>query len=258
MNLASRPSYITNPDEQEECWTSILYMKYAYILATKSLSVNNAKELIGRKVEDQYLGCMNKTDTKSSARVKARVDPSEEDLISLCNILMKNKTNSAANAKRSHVLFHYNGHGVLPPNDQGEIFLVDKNNPVLCRPFPISKLKQYLNGPTMYVLDCSRSELLVSHLCTESTPQILPASTYDTIILGSCSRDDYLPNIEGLPLDIFTSCLTTPLKMAIRYFEVKNPFHLVNKDRNLYDEIPGTLVYITIDIILYRMIEILP
>lgn len=207
--------------------------------------------MISRRIEDQYLGCMNKKDNKSSARVKAKIDPSCEEFNNLLSTLMKNRTSG----KKSHVLFHYNGHGVPLPTEKGDLFLLEKdNNMMRYKEYPAQKIRQTLTCPTMFVLDCSRAELLISHLCPESTPQILPACTFDTLILASCSRNDLLPSCEGLPYDIFTACLTTPLKVAVRFFQIKNAFHMRNKERNLYDEIQGTIVYIYY---FYRLIKIL-
>ena len=50
------------------------------------------------------------------ARYKTAKDPTVENVKKLCSSLRKN-------AKEERVLFHYNGHGVPRPTDNGEIWV---------------------------------------------------------------------------------------------------------------------------------------
>ena len=45
----------------------------------------------------------------------------------------------------------------------------------------------------------------------------------DTIVLAPCSASEVLPMHPDYPADIFTSCLTTPIPMALRWFVRRNP-----------------------------------
>lgn len=48
-----------------------------------------------------------------------------------------------------------------------------------------------------------------------STPS--PPNYKNCIQLAACSADQILPMNPDLPADIFTSCLTTPIKIALRW-----------------------------------------
>ncbi len=40
----------------------------------------------------------------------------------------------------------------------------------------------------------------------------------DCILLAACGAHEILPQNADLPADIFTSCLTTPIKIALRWY----------------------------------------
>jgi regulator-associated protein of mTOR len=58
----------------------------------------------------------------------------------------------------------------------------------------------------------------------------------DCILLAACGAHEILPQNADLPADIFTSCLTTPIKIALRWF---CPRSLLPLDVDLIDKIPG-------------------
>ena len=60
----------------------------------------------------------------------------------------------------------------------------------------------------------------------------------DVIILGSCDATAQLPPNPELPADIFTACLTTPLRMALR-FACRNA--LLYAPGGAIDTLPGAL-----------------
>ncbi|KAK5079619.1 Target of rapamycin complex 1 subunit kog1, partial [Cryomyces antarcticus] len=45
----------------------------------------------------------------------------------------------------------------------------------------------------------------------------------DCIHLAACREKEALPTNPDLPADVFTSCLTTPIEMAVRFFIMQNP-----------------------------------
>lgn len=45
----------------------------------------------------------------------------------------------------------------------------------------------------------------------------LPPSMKNCIQLAACEANELLPMIPDLPADLFTSCLTTPIKIALRW-----------------------------------------
>ena len=62
------------------------------------------------------------------------------------------------------------------------------------------------------------------------------------IQLGACQGNEILPMNSELPADLFTSCLTTPIRIALRWFVMQNSGKLlpsINVD--LLDKIPGCI-----------------
>ncbi|KAI2512997.1 Raptor N-terminal CASPase like domain [Fragilaria crotonensis] len=61
----------------------------------------------------------------------------------------------------------------------------------------------------------------------------------DTIVLSPTSENEWLPMHPDYPADIFTSCLTTPIKMALRWFVRRNPQSMGSLNPDVVDAIPG-------------------
>ncbi|CAN0406321.1 unnamed protein product, partial [Discosporangium mesarthrocarpum] len=63
----------------------------------------------------------------------------------------------------------------------------------------------------------------------------------DCIVLASCGANERLPMNPELPADLFTSCLTTPIPIALRWFIWQNRLSMERVDPEWVDEIPGRL-----------------
>ena len=61
----------------------------------------------------------------------------------------------------------------------------------------------------------------------------------DTIVLCPTSENEWLPMTPEYPADIFTSCLTTPIQMALRWFVRCNPQSMGGLSPEAVDSIPG-------------------
>lgn len=60
--------------------------------------------------------------------------------------------------------------------------------------------------------------------------------------MAACTANQILPMNPQLPADLFTSCLTTPIKIALKWFTLQQPTSLVPKlTTNFIDRIPGQL-----------------
>ena len=67
-----------------------------------------------------------------------------------------------------------------------------------------------------------------------------PISNRNCIQLAACSATQLLPMNPELPADLFTSCLTTPIKMALRWFVMQNQGKLAPRiSVEMLDKIPG-------------------
>jgi regulator-associated protein of mTOR len=186
-------------------------------------------EFIGNALQQQY------EKWQAKAKYKQCLDPTSEELRKVCLSLRKN-------SKSDRVLFHYNGHGVPKPTKNGELWVFGKYY-THYTPVAICELRSWLGDPAIYVLDCSAAGVLISHLVDNqalkagmalsekrSNRSLSPSQSdsYNnlasftmegpTIVLAACKANEVLPLNPLYPADLFTSCLTTPITTAIRWF----------------------------------------
>ena len=155
--------------------------------------------------------------------------------------IQKVTTTLRRNAKDERVLFHYNGHGVPKPTANGEIWVFNRSYTQYI-PLSIYDLQTWMWSPSIYVFDCSNAGMIVDAFQTfaeqhqreydllmtqsrNSLPsQLKPAPNFKQCIqLAACATNQILPMNPELPADLFTSCLTTPIKV-----------HTVRKLNNSY------------------------
>jgi len=158
-------------------------------------------------------------------RYKLSLDPSIDDAKKFCQMMRKS-------AKDERVLFHYNGHGVPKPTSGGEIWVFNKNFTQYI-PVPVYDFMGYLGTPCLYVWDCSAAGHIINafkKFAEQRDSEISPGEQSsskprfkDCIHLAACRADENLPMNPDLPADLFTSCLTTPIDMALRFFILQNP-----------------------------------
>ncbi|CAH1415853.1 unnamed protein product [Lactuca virosa] len=142
-------------------------------------------------------------------------------------------------AKSERVLFHYNGHGVPKPTSNGEIWFFNRTQYI---PLPINDLDSWLKTPSIYVFDCSAAGMIANAFIElqDWTPSSSSSGTSprDCILLAACEAHETLPQSHEFPADVFTSCLTTPIKIALRWFCTRSLLH-ESLDYSLIDRIPG-------------------
>lgn len=229
LNIGTDPPDIIKPAScaRRECWldTSSCWMETPSPAQKEKLHAE-----IGNALQRQY------EKWQSKAKYKQCLDPTFDDLRRLCMNLRKG-------ARTDRLLFHYNGHGVPRPTDNGEIWVFAKHY-THYMPVSISDLRLWFGGPSIYVLDCSGAGALIEHFLSPVQPEFDPSKvatgggSYDppemflpqtnagllddkvpedsTFVLAACRKDDVLPFNPQYPADIFTSCLTTPISIAVR------------------------------------------
>ncbi|GMI64468.1 hypothetical protein like AT3G08850 [Hibiscus trionum] len=217
LNISVDPPDVIkiSPCARMECWVDPF-----------SMAPPKALETIGKNLRDQYERWQPK------ARCKVELDPTVDEVKKLCNTCRRY-------AKSERVLFHYNGHGVPKPTANGEIWLFNKSYTQYI-PLPISDLDSWLKTPSIYVFDCSAAGMVVNAFielldCGTSN---YSGSARDCILLAACEAHETLPQSAEFPADVFTSCLTTPIKMALRWFCTRSLLH-ESLDCLLIDKIPG-------------------
>ncbi|GLG94261.1 Regulatory-associated protein of mTOR [Gryllus bimaculatus] len=233
LNVGVDPPDIvkTQPCARLECWIDPL-----------SMSPQKALETIGANLQKQY------ERWQPRARYKQSLDPTAEEVKKLCTSLRRN-------AKEERVLFHYNGHGVPKPTSNGEIWVFNKTYTQYI-PLSVYDLQTWMGAPSIYVYDCSNAGIVVDsfkqfaeqhereyeQMVAQNRNPVPPPSFKNCIQLAACADNQILPMNPDLPADIFTSCLTTPIKIALRWFVMQNTSKLVPKiSMDLIDKIPGQL-----------------
>ncbi|XP_034913612.1 regulatory-associated protein of TOR 1 isoform X2 [Populus alba] len=217
LNISVDPPDVIkiSPCARMECWTDPL-----------SMAPQKALETIGKNLSIQYERWQPK------ARYKVQLDPTVDEVKKLCNTCRKY-------AKSERVLFHYNGHGVPKPTTNGEIWLFNKSYTQYI-PLPVSDLDSWLRTPSIYVFDCSAAGMIVNAFLElhDWNASGSAGSTRDCILLAACEAHETLPQSDEFPADVFTSCLTTPIKMALKWF-YRRSLLCDSLDYSLIDKIPG-------------------
>lgn len=228
LNIGIDPPDIVkpNPCARKECWFD------------PTGSKQKGLEFIGNALQQQY------EKWQSKAKYKQCLDPTSDELRKVCINLRKN-------SKNDRLLLHYNGHGVPKPTKNGELWVFGKYY-THYTPVAICELRGWIGDPAIYVLDCSAAGVLISHLVDSlslkganasdksgglRSPSPSAAGAYSegskytmdgpTIVLAACKANEVLPMNPLYPADLFTSCLTTPIAIAIRWFILQVSFSYV-------------------------------
>ncbi|KAK7395010.1 hypothetical protein VNO78_15551 [Psophocarpus tetragonolobus] len=217
LNISVDPPDVIkiSPCARMECWIDPF-----------SMAPQKALESIGKTLSSQYERWQPK------ARYKCQLDPTVDEVKKLC-------TTCRRYAKSERVLFHYNGHGVPKPTANGEIWVFNKSYTQYI-PLAINELDSWLKTPSIYVFDCSAAGMIVNSFIELHDWSTLNSSVSqrDCILLAACEAHETLPQSAEFPADVFTSCLTTPIKMALRWFCTRSLLR-ESLDYSLIDKIPG-------------------
>jgi len=210
----------TNPCARLECWVDPIPPD------STNQSSNNTNAQIGKNLQSQYENLSLRT------RYKVIMDPTIEELKRYTTSLRR-----TAHAER--ILFHYNGHGVPKPTASGEVWCFNRSYTQYI-PISLYDLQEWVGAPGLWVWDCSASGGIIKcfldgaekhNLGQEEALRRDPNRAQqqplvkweDCIHLAACRENEVLPSNPQLPADIFTSCLTTPIAMAVRFFILQNP-----------------------------------
>lgn len=231
LNIGVDPPDVvkTQPCARLECWLDPLQSP-----------PQKALEAIGAALQKQY------ERWQSRARYKLSLDPTVEEVKKLCSSLRRN-------SKEDRVLFHYNGHGVPKPTVNGEIWVFNRSYTQYI-PLSMYDLQQWMGAPSIYVYDCSSAGLILDSFnkfavqherefeISLGVKGQAPPSYRGCIQLAACRPHQVLPMSPDLPADLFTSCLTTPVQMALRWFVLQGGSRLVpNVTLELLERVPGQL-----------------
>jgi len=255
LNIGVDPPDVVKiqPCSRLECW-----------IDPSSVSPPKAMELIGSNLQMQY------ERWQPRARYKKCHDPTVEDVKKLCTSLRRN-------AKGERILFHYNGHGVPKPTANGEIWVFNKTFTQYI-PLSIFELITWMSAPSIYVYDCSNAGIIINsfqpyaeqheHELKKALAAALQRGGVQQLVCGSggaanvaanqvqlpnqmvsykncihlaaCAANEILPMNAQLPADLFTSCLTTPINIALKWYAMQEKLGMVPRIQSeLIDKIPG-------------------
>jgi regulatory associated protein of mTOR len=228
----------TNPCARMECWVDPIPLDN-----TNTGSSTNANAQIGKNLQAQYETLSVRT------RYKVVLDPTLEEL-------KRFTVNLRKQASYERLLFHYNGHGVPKPTQSGEVWCFNRSYTQYI-PVSLYDLQEWIAAPSIWVWDCSASGGIIDSFL-EASKKHMDNQTealrrdpsrmnhekiYDynnTVHLAACDTNQVLPTNPDLPADIFTACLTTPIKMAIRFFMLQRPLsNISNVTLAEASDIPG-------------------
>lgn len=216
----------TNPCAVLECWVD-----------PRTMPSGKALDAIGSNLRCQF--------EQLSLKIpyKPVLDPSLEDLRRCCQQLRKQ-------AKDDAVLFYYNGHGVPRPTPSGELWCFNSDYTQYI-PVSLQEVQGWLGSPGVFIWDCSAAGHLLNNfnIFAEKRDREVGAHggyrdgahpMMNSLQLAACAANEQLPSRPNIPADLFTSCLTSPIDIALRYFVMSNalPYSVSN---DMLIQLPGDL-----------------
>lgn len=188
-----------------------------------------AELTITRNIQKQY------EHWQPRCRYKCVIDPTTEECKRLLSSLRKA-------SREERILFHYNGHGVPKPTAAGELWMFNRQFTQYI-PISIQEIHSLLSGsstlsissttkpppsPSIIVLDCPDATIAQRHFVRAATAAATAAAVGGyadhIVVLASSSFGEPLPQCPTLPQDLFTSCLTSPIRVAQQYHQYKNGY----------------------------------
>jgi regulatory associated protein of mTOR len=217
----------TSPCAVLECWVD-----------PHTMPSHKALEAIGTNLQHQFEGLSLKIPYKPV------LDPSYEDL-------RRYSITARKQAKDDTVVFYYNGHGVPKPTPSGELWCFNRNYTQYI-PVSLMEVQSWLGSPGVYIWDCSAAGNLLQNfnsfaerrdqeinLTGGGHPEGLQPFM-NCLQLAACAANEQLPSCPELPADLFTSCLTSPIDIALRYF-IMNHQLPNNISAEMVSQLPGDL-----------------
>ncbi|WVQ72494.1 hypothetical protein IAR50_002049 [Cryptococcus sp. DSM 104548] len=155
----------------------------------------------------------------------------------------------------SYVAVVYNGHGIQePPTEAGELWCYDKDfgeslqsgGPSEYIPILLFDLLTWAGASTCFVWDCPNAGRFIRAAHTEASEidcQLRAAAAQNPSVaevhpsiyakrqihFAACSAEEAVPRVKGMPDDLFTACLTTPLRIALLFHNLQT-FPLTKSD----------------------------
>eukprot|EP00928_Gymnodinium_smaydae_P058543 TRINITY_DN4173_c1_g2_i1.p1 TRINITY_DN4173_c1_g2~~TRINITY_DN4173_c1_g2_i1.p1 ORF type:complete len:1845 (+),score=455.00 TRINITY_DN4173_c1_g2_i1:112-5646(+) len=150
---------------------------------------------------------------------------------------LKNVVRTARKAGKDRICFHYvHHHAPSTPAlaDSGclQLYSQDANEHVA---LPLSSVAEFLGAPAVYIFDCPDSGQLVGALGGLASP-----GEEDVVAFGSLSPGEVAPWTQlALPADLFSACLTSPIRAALNFHHVRGAEVLSMVPRSAFKLLTG-------------------
>ena len=210
---------------------------------TSTESTSNPQQEIAKAIVTQYQHCMPKM------ALAARVNPTINDF--------KNSLSKLKHATpETRTLFHYAAHGA--PDVSSQYIMLHSQDKLSFDHFPIESVLAATDTCSVHIIDCDNAGALMSAYNSYISDKKDSGKSTDLFAFFSCGQREKLPRSPGLPHDIFTSCMTTPARIALfwhsrHYYCFKNgPLRPLAPD--FFQNAPSGVLE-DIGLILHRLVE---
>eukprot|EP01105_Mastigella_eilhardi_P022041 TRINITY_DN5399_c0_g1_i1.p1 TRINITY_DN5399_c0_g1~~TRINITY_DN5399_c0_g1_i1.p1 ORF type:complete len:1313 (-),score=293.10 TRINITY_DN5399_c0_g1_i1:67-4005(-) len=197
LNIGVDPPDIVkvHPCATQECW-----------LDTSKYTAQKAQPVITENIKKQYATLSQIVDVQRDLTVC--FDTTVEDIMKVSEVYRRN-------TKNHRILCHFNGHGVPQPSKHAELWVLNKDFTQYI-PLSISVLHGWVGAPSIYVLDCGNAGVIANWFI-QATENSKDKTHNDVLLLGACSAGQVPPMNPNYPADLFTCCLTCPLRTALMW-----------------------------------------
>lgn len=210
---------------------------------TSTESTSNPQQEIAKAIVTQYQQCMPKM------ALAARVNPTINDFK---NSLSKVKLQNSS----VRTLFHYASHG--GPDVSSQYIMLHSPDKQSFDHFPIESVLTATDSCSIHILDCDNAGALINSYRSFINDKAESGIKMDLFAFFACGTREKLPRSPDLPHDIFTSCMTTPARIALlwhsrHYYCFKNgPLRPLSTD--FFRSSPNNILD-DISLILHRLVE---
>ncbi|KAG5503206.1 hypothetical protein GH5_04269 [Leishmania sp. Ghana 2012 LV757] len=191
------------PCAKMECWIDpmVAHVAQSAYRSSRGSGAGGGSDSIAETLERQYRSVL-RDDVGVTRVVEESLELSKAALVK-----------SRRMARDGRVLIHYNGHGMPRATELGEVWVFDKERTHYV-PLNITEIAEMVDTPAIYIFDCNSAGCLLQRWCRDRLQEKRPHDLF----ICACSPGETLPLNPNLPADLLTSCLTTPLRMALEWY----------------------------------------
>ncbi|KAG5476926.1 hypothetical protein LSCM1_05259 [Leishmania martiniquensis] len=191
------------PCAKMECWIDpmVAHVAQSAYRSSRGSGAGGGSDSIAEALERQYRSVL-RDDVGVTRVVEASLEVAKSAFVK-----------SRRMARDGRILIHYNGHGMPRATELGEVWVFDKERTHYV-PLNITEIAELVDTPAIYIFDCNSAGCLLQRWGRDRLQEKRPHDLF----ICACSPGETLPLSPALPADLLTSCLTTPLRMALEWY----------------------------------------